>query len=67
MLVIDFGKHSARIYRRKEVRQPDGSYKRPDVRLGTLPLTATSLPPDFPRLTDKELESLQKNSSTRRG
>jgi hypothetical protein len=64
MLVVDFDKDSARIYRRTEVRRPDGSYTRPDVRLGTLPLTATSLPPDFPLvrqgpLSERELESLQ--------
>lgn len=58
MLVVYFNKNSARICRRREVRQADGAYKRIEDRLGELPLDATALPSGFPELTNRERASL---------
>ncbi|WP_313082303.1 hypothetical protein [Pulveribacter sp.] len=59
MLVVYFNKNSARICRRREVRQADGAYKRIEERLGELPLDATALPSGLPELTDRERASLE--------
>jgi len=59
MLIVCFNKESARIYRRREVRQADGAYKRIEERLGDLPLNATALPTGFAQLSDRERTSLE--------
>lgn len=58
MLVVYFNKESARVCRRREVRQADGAYKRFEERLGDLPLDAADLPSGFPELTERERGSL---------
>lgn len=59
MLVVYFNKNSARICRRREVRQADGAYKRIEDRLGELPLDATDLPAGFAQLSERERASLE--------
>lgn len=58
MLVVYFNKESARIYRRREIRQKDGAYKRLEDRLGDLPLDAKDVPSTFPKLNEREKASL---------
>lgn len=62
-LIVRLGKHTARFYRRTEQRVGDGTFKRVTVHLGSLPLTTTELPPDFPNghppLSDGEKSKME--------
>ncbi len=47
--IIRLGTHTARFYRRRQIPLGNGAYKYDNIPLGSLPLTTTELPPDFPK------------------